>query len=499
MKSYALSPLVLLCFICSTLFFISCSKDSDLFLEYVLQDEETNPIENADSDGADSTDETNEEEESESTGPTSKDSGGNLLINGTFENSDEWDLLNGSTVSGGVLTIVANGSIGNIEDNWSALYANVLNEHYYATRRFRITFDARQTSGSGELQIGQRFNSAFDQVITSTWTTYTVDFDGNVNNGGNDINIGGRDKGDTFELDNITMEIIGDTSNPRVPGHPAQVTFYADFEFGTYGYNQWGANGANPTEINQFEVDHGEPRTTDHPDSPLKAGRNGTGTAIWLGEYNNNGTRNEIGRDVSLPFGEHWISFSFYVQDSLPDSRMLMQNRNLAPGGSSTVNSISMRQDNDTGDIYFSLATDVNSVDQTRESLGTWNGAGTNTTSHFSDYTFRAWNDVVIHYKAGFGANYTGPDTSELAETFGYDPRSDGFVEIWVNGNKIVDHVGTTIYRYERRGGEIRFGMTGNIGTYWSDAFSPQGNVYYDNYKIWVGPNGSYEEMDPNR
>ena len=489
MKSYAPSALVML-FVFSILFFISCSKDSDLFAEAILLDEEE--IESIEETGTDGSDGSNGSEAKEGDGT-------NLLLNGTFENSDGWDLLNGSTISEGVLTVIANGSVGSSRHNWSAQYYNVLNEQYYATRRFRITFDARQTSGSGKFQIGQRNNPAFDQVITNTWTTYTVDFDGNAINGGNDINIGGRDVGDTFEVDNMTMEIIGDTTNPRVPGQPAQVTFFTDFEFDTYGYNQWGANGANPSEINQFEVDHGEPRTTTHPNSPLTSGRNGTGTALWLGQYNNGTTRNEVGRDISLPFGEHWISFSFYVQDSLPDSRIMMQNRNLAPGGSSTVNSISMRQDNDRGDIYFSLATNVNFVDQTETTLGGWNGAGTNTTNHYSNYSFRAWNDVVIHYKAGFGENYTGPDTSSLSEVFGYDPRSDGFIEIWVNGNKVVDHVGTTIYRYERRGGEIRRGMTGSIGAYWSKRFSPTGNIYYDNYKIWVGPNGSYEEMNPNR
>jgi hypothetical protein len=251
-------------------------------------------------------------------------------------------------------------------------------------------------------------------------------------------------------------------------------------------------------EINQWEVDHGAPRDTQHASSPVTSGREGTGEAIWLGAYNGDTYRNEFGKDVALPFGEHWMAFSFYVQDSLPDARLMMQTRNLAPGGSSTVNAISLRQHHSSGGLYLSICTDVNRVDQTQSRLGGWNGAGTGTQSVIIPYNFRAWNDMVIHYKGAFGANYTGPDTSNLAKTFGYDPRSDGFIEIWMNGVKVVDHVGTTLYRYEKRGGEIRFGMTPKIGPYWSDAFSPQGNIYYDNFIIWVGPNGTFSDVNPS-
>ena len=141
-----------------------------------------------------------------------------VLINDTFDAQGDWVLINGSTISGGVLNLVANGSVGSSQDNWSARQDNILNEHYYQTRRFRFTFDARQTSGTGALQLGQRNNSAFEQVITSSWVTYTVEADGNVANSENDIAFGGRNIGDTFEIDNFTMEIIGDTSNPNVPG-----------------------------------------------------------------------------------------------------------------------------------------------------------------------------------------------------------------------------------------------------------------------------------------
>jgi len=52
--------------------------------------------------------------------------GQNLLLNGTFTNADEWSLLNGSTATGGTLTVVANGNVAADFPNWSAQYANIL-------------------------------------------------------------------------------------------------------------------------------------------------------------------------------------------------------------------------------------------------------------------------------------------------------------------------------------------------------------------------------------
>lgn len=498
MKSYALSSLVLLCFICSTFCFISCSKDSDLFLEYVLLDEDSDPIETANNDDMDGSD---QEEGNGTTDRTSDGNGDNLLLNGTFENDDEWTLLNGSTAKDGVLTVKSNGRIQSSPANWSAGYYNIRPQTYYETRRYRLTFEGRCNPCGDNLDIGQRYVPVFEDPLTSNFETYLVEFDGSGENTGNDLSFGGEGVGDVFELRNMKLEDIGQNSTADVEGSssPAQLIFYTDFEPNTYPYQQWGANGESPREQNQWEVDHGSPRTTAHPSSALKTGRDGTGTALWLGSYNGDGSRNEVGKDILQPFGEQWIGMAIYPQTNVDDSRLFYQLRCLAPGGSSTVNAISIRHDVNTDQWYFSLPTDVNSVDQTQESLGTWNGAGTNTESVYVPYKFQEWNDVVIHYKGAFGADYTGPDTSELVDVFGYDPRSDGFIEIWVNGVKVVDHVGTTLYRFEKRGGEIRDGFTPKIGPYWSSSNAPKGDYYYDNYSVWVGPNGTYEDVDPNK
>lgn len=485
MKRYTPKPSAMFFFICSIFLVTSCSKDTDLFDEYVLQDPEKEPIENVGSDGG------NGEGEDDSAKPPTAGDGINLLLNGTFETSDEWELLNGSTATGGILTVVANGNIASDFPNWSAQYPEISPQSFYQTRRYRLTFTARQISGSDILQVGQRFGTIFEEKITSNFDTYILEFDGDGNPAGNDLVFGGKGVGDIFEIKNVILEDIGARilSDEAKTDLPAQITFFTDFET-----DQWGENGVNPPAGSFWEVDHGMPRTTDHPDSPLKAGRDGTGRAVWLGAYNNDKTRNELGRDDALSFREHWMGVSVNIQSRLPRSRIIIQNRLISNGSSKTVNAISLRQAEEDGKLYFSIPTDVNSVD-----VRPANGAGSNTESIYFDYTEGEWLDIVIHYKGAFGADYQGPDTSELARSLGFDPRSDGFIEIWVNGEKIVDHVGTTAYRYARHGQEVTGIITPKIGPYWSDSFAPQGDVFYDNYRLWVGPDGTYQALDPSK
>lgn len=428
---------------------------------------------------------------------------GQILIDDDFSTVDsKWDLENGSTIANGVMTLFADGGT-------SVRYSDILEENYYKTRRYRFTFDARQTTGSGLFEFKQSNSITFQQTITSNWVTYVVEADGNASNTENDINFRGFIAGDVFEVDNFRMEIIGETSNPNVPGRPAQITFYSDFEDSTYGYSQYGVNNQQPTEINQWEVDGDSiPRTSNHPEAHIAGGRDGTGTSSWLGVYNNSTTRNEIFRDIAASLDEHWIGYSFYVQDTIGVDRIWMQNRTLTPLGSGTVNPVSIRQSAVSGQLYLTTSTDSNFVDQTQASLGYWNGAGTNTDRTDVDYNYRGWNDVVVHFKGGFGAGYSGPEVgpngetlSQLFELFGGTPVRDGILEVWFNGVKIIDHVGTTLYRYNDNGGQIRLGITPKIGPYWGGPinFAVGGNGYFDNYSIWSGPNGTYADVDPTK
>jgi surface protein len=435
----------------------------------------------------------------------------NLLSNGTFNDASEWTLLNDATATGGILTVPSAGRIQSSFQNWSATYYNVRPQIYYETRRYRLTFEGRCTSCGNDLDVGQRFVPVFSDPLTSDWETYVIEFDGSGQDTGNDITFGGEGIGDVFELRNMKFEDVGDNSNGGAKaGASSQITFYTDFEFATNGYQQWGANGVPEQFQNQWEVDNGDPRDTTHPDAAISTGRDGTGTAFWLGAYNfilpdDTPNRNEVGKDIAMPLGEMWNAFSYYVDESLPEDRILMQMRVLAPGGSNTVNAITIRQQGTTdGEFRLSLCTDAAAVDQfSPGNADNWNGASTGTVQYPFTGNFQGWNDVVIHYKPAFGADYDSFDTAPLIDEFGYDPATDGFIEIWINGTKIIDHVGTTIYRHGRSGGDLRWGLTPKIGTYWGTAFvnetnSAQGNIYYDNYIIWVGPNGTYADVDPS-
>ncbi len=496
MKFFTPHPLVLLFFICCIPCLTCCSKDSDLFNEYVLLNpEETLPLEDTSSDESDGS---NEEEASneEDTSDAKEGDGINLLLNGTFENSDEWELLNGSTATGGILRIITSGRIQSSRSNWSASYHDISLDLFFISRRYRLTFEARRVSGQDVLRAGLRNLSFFDDALTTDFQTYVVEFNGEGRPGGNDLVFGGDGNGDVFEIKNVILEDIGvrtsedgSTIDPNT-GLPTAVSFYTDFETD----DQWGGNGEEPP-AGVWEVDHGAPRTTDHPDSPLKSGRNG-GRAIWLGSYNNDIFRNELGSNNALSFREHWMSFSLYVENKLPSDRIIIQNRPRTGSNSNRVNTLSLRQGGDEGkenQLYFSLATDVNSVDTLPQ-----NGAGSNTESVYFDYNQGEWIDIVIHQKCAFGKNYNGPDTSELARAWGFDPKSDGYIEIWVNGEKIIDHVGTTTYRYSKHGQETEGIITPKIGPYWARVNEPTGDLYFDNYKIWTGPGGTYQDLDPS-
>lgn len=448
----------------------------------------------------------------------------NLLLNGDFVNADEWTLRNSSTATGGTMTVIANGNIAASSANWSAEYYDIMPNQIYKVRRFRLTFDARQTVGSGGMQIGQRFGVITTQALTGSFVTYQVEWNGANANGnatGNDLTFGGETIGDTFEIQNMVLEDIGISTINAESGLPASVTFFTDFETATYTYaDQWGSNGVPESEINQWEVDTGLPRTTDHVDADISTGRDGTGRAIWLGSYNSpTGSeydRNELGKDNALSWGEHWIGLSFYVANPMLNSRIIFQERNLTDGGSNSVNPISIRENSNGTQLSISLSQTLDFVDATNTYLAantplnpdtgspvsSWYGAGTGATTYNVNYTPGTWVDFVMHFKGAFGAGYTG-DTTTLARQLGYDPKSDGYVEIWINGVKVIDHVGTTTYARERDGAFTIGEISPKIGPYWSSALTPipggtSYDIYYDNFKIWNGPGGTFADVDPS-
>ena len=133
--------------------------------------------------------------------------GSELVTNGDFSTDSDWVKLNGSTISGGVGNVIANGRIASTLANWS-LNQNVA---MISGSTYKISFKARQTGGTDNFQLGQGFNIGFDQSITSSFVNYSFNITA-INYGSNTgkLSIGGRTIGDTFEVDNVSVkEVLG--------------------------------------------------------------------------------------------------------------------------------------------------------------------------------------------------------------------------------------------------------------------------------------------------
>jgi hypothetical protein len=139
--------------------------------------------------------------------------GSDLVTNGDFATDIDWIKQNGSTISGGVGNVIANGDLGNTGANWS-LYQDV---GMIVGKSYKISFSARQTGGTGNLQVGQAYLKGFDQSITSSFANYSFFITPN-NYGGNTgrISIGGFVVGDIFEVDNVSVKEIDRDNVPRI-------------------------------------------------------------------------------------------------------------------------------------------------------------------------------------------------------------------------------------------------------------------------------------------
>ena len=131
--------------------------------------------------------------------------GSDLIFNGDFATDTDWVKLNGSTISGGVGNVIANGAINSTGGNWSLNQVNIF--AYNIT--YKVNFKARQTGGTGNFQVGQGYQIGFNESITSAFVEYSFYITGtSVSGNANDfiISIGGATIGDTFEIDNVSVK-----------------------------------------------------------------------------------------------------------------------------------------------------------------------------------------------------------------------------------------------------------------------------------------------------
>ena len=90
-------------------------------------------------------------------------------------------------------------------------------------------------------------------------------------------------------------------------------------------------------------------------------------------------------------------------------------------------------------------------------------------------YQLGEWIDIVMH--------------------FVLDWDSDGLLEVWVNGKKVVNiPAGPTVYRLDAAGLQVEPYMNRTLGIYTGN--NGTGEVHYDAYRLWKGP-GSYQIVAP--
>lgn len=134
--------------------------------------------------------------------------GAERISNGSFDVDSGWTKLNGSTISGGVATVIAAGDVGFTGAN-HVLYQNgaiPTDSQFY---HIRVRWRARQTVGTGALQVGMSFQVFFDETITSDWKTYEVDAVVNaINTSWYRLIFGGRGVSDQFEIDDVSLKYI---------------------------------------------------------------------------------------------------------------------------------------------------------------------------------------------------------------------------------------------------------------------------------------------------
>ena len=126
------------------------------------------------------------------------------------EVGQNWTLQNGSLINNDLATVVANGSLSSTGNNWGLYQSNVFNP----SKSYRIKFRARQTSGSGNFNVGYAYGLILNEVITSSFVDYSIDFTTTSDIWVNELTFGGYTIGDTFEVDNIVVqELKHDATN----------------------------------------------------------------------------------------------------------------------------------------------------------------------------------------------------------------------------------------------------------------------------------------------
>ena len=122
------------------------------------------------------------------------------------EVGQDWTLQNGSTISVGEANVISGAdNIGNGRTNHSLYQDNI----FTIGKSYIVTFDAKQTVGSGYFQVGQGTAASSSILLTNSFVTYTWEFTAIANTYADSLVFGGRTQSDEFVITNISVKEVG--------------------------------------------------------------------------------------------------------------------------------------------------------------------------------------------------------------------------------------------------------------------------------------------------
>ncbi len=185
---------------------------------------------------------------------------------------------------------------------------------------------------------------------------------------------------------------------------------------------------------------------------------------------------------------EYWVGYSFNVQKRLTGFRIANQHHSApspGPDGKpnwgvcvSATNGYTMKLVGD--EIEFRTATNPNLVNKVPDGTNAlWGSVVTK-----APYSLKTWHDVVLHFR--------------------YAPNSTGFFEIWLDGKKVLNHRGSTVYKKDTCGRDKTPRQDQKIGIYYGNR-EPGGELLYDAHRVGnaqasyatVAPGGGGPEPEP--
>jgi len=276
------------------------------------------------------------------------------------EVGQDWTLQNGSTISVGEANVISGAdNIGNGRTNHSLYQDNI----FTIGKSYIVTFDAKQTVGSGYFQVGQGTAASSSILLTNSFVTYTWEFTAIANTYADSLVFGGRTQSDEFVITNISVKEVGQ-----------------NWTFGS----GWSVDQANSKAVS----DGASSFSSLYQNTPLSIG---TKCIVKFDAVVNSGGFQGIGFE---PFNQIDItssgSYEFFTETRL--SRFEFRTNSLFDG---SITNISVKEITDD--------TDLPRIDYT-DGCGSWllEPQSTNLITYSEDFSDSSWTNINSSKASGF-------------------------------------------------------------------------------------------------